>query len=88
MPLYNNHPTDITIVEELQIKEIHEITHKIDIVDQTIKTINIEAIIQDQTQIEATIQIITGIVQTQTHETDTIQLIVLEIPHTKLTETI
>ena len=88
MPLDNNHPTVITIVENLQLKEIHETSHKLDIVDQTVKTINIEIISEDQTQIEATIQIITGIVQTQTPETDTIQMIVLETPHAIETETI
>ena len=88
MPLDNNHPTVITIVEDLQIKEIRNISHKIDRVDQTVKIINIEIIFEDQTQIEAIIQIITGIVQTQTPETDTIQMIVLETPHTLETEII
>ena len=88
MPLDNNHPTDITIVEDVQIKKIHEISRKIDIIDQKVKTINIKIIIQDQTQTEATIQIITGIVQTQPPKTDIIQLIALETPHTKETETI
>ena len=72
IPLDNNHPTDITIVEDPQIKEIHEISHKIDIVDQTVKTIIIEITIQDQTQIEATTQTITGFVQNQTPKTDII----------------
>ena len=49
MPLDNNHPSDITIVDDLQIKKIQEISHKIDIVDQTVKAINIETIIHDQT---------------------------------------
>ena len=50
IPLDNNHLTEITTAEDLQIKEIHEVFHKIDIVDQTVKTINIEITIQDQTQ--------------------------------------
>ena len=87
MSLDNTHTTDITIVEDLLIKEVHEISRKIDIVDQTVKTINVEIIIQDQTEIEATIQIITGIVQTQTPETDIIQMIALETPQTIETET-
>ena len=62
MSLDNNHPLDINIVEDLQIEEFHEISHKIDIFDQTVKTINIEIIIQDQTQTEADTRIITGIV--------------------------
>ena len=36
MSLDNNHPKGMTIVEDLQIKEIHEISQKIDIVDQTV----------------------------------------------------
>ena len=49
MTLDNNHPSDITTVDDLQIKENHEIPHKIDMVDQTVKTIKIETIIHDQT---------------------------------------
>ena len=47
LPLGNNHLTDITTEKDLQIEEIHEIFHKIDIFHQTVKTINIEIIIQD-----------------------------------------
>ena len=65
-------------MEDLQIKEIQEISHKADIV---------EIIIQDQTQTDAITQIITEIVQTQTPERDIFQMIVLETPHTKDTET-
>ena len=88
MSLDNNHPTNITIVEDLQIKEIHVISHKIDIVDQTVKTINIEIIIQDQAQTEIITQIVAGIVQTQTPKIDIIQTTVLKIPHTIKIETI
>ena len=87
MSLDNTSTTDITIVEDLLIKEIHEISHKIDIVDQTVKTINVEIIIQDQTEIEATIQITTGIVQTQTPKTDINRMIAVETSHTIETET-
>ena len=55
MPQDNNQPTGITIGEDLQIKEFHEVSHKLDIVDQRVKTIDIAKIIQDQIQIEATI---------------------------------
>ena len=51
MPLDNKYPTDRTIVKDLQIKEIHEISHKIYIVDQTVKTINIETIKLEQKQL-------------------------------------
>ena len=61
-------------------RRIHEMSHKIDIVDQTVKTINIEIIIQDQTQTEVTTQIITEIVDIRILEIDTIQTTVPEIP--------
>ena len=64
IPLDKNHPTEKTIAEDLQMKEFHEISHKLDIVDQTVRTINIERTIQDQTQTEVTTQFITKIVQT------------------------
>ena len=88
MSVDNNHPTDKTILEDLQIKEFHETSHKIDMVDQTVKIVKIEIIIQHQTQVEATIQIITGILQTQTPETDIIQMIALEAHHTIETKAI
>ena len=43
----NNHPTNTTIEEDLRIKKIHEISHIIDIVDQTGKTIDIKIIFQN-----------------------------------------
>ena len=53
MCLDNNHPTDITNVEDLQIKEIHVSSHTIDIADQTVKTINTEMFIQDRSRQES-----------------------------------
>ena len=50
IPLDDNQFTEITTTEDLQINEIHEISHKTDIVDQTVKTINTELVIQDQTK--------------------------------------
>ena len=44
LPLNIIHLTEITTAEDLQI------SHKIDIVDQTVKTIKIEIIFQDKTQ--------------------------------------
>ena len=73
-------------MKDLQTKETYEISHKKDIVDQTVKIINIEIIILDQIQIEATIQITAGTIQTQ-NETDIVQMIVLETPDTIETET-
>ena len=87
IPLDNNHLTEITIAVDLQIKEIHEISHKIDIVDQTVETINIEITIQDQNQTEVITQNTTEIVQIQTPELDIIRTIVLEILHLTVTET-
>ena len=88
MSLDSNHPTDITNVEDLRIKEFHEISHGIDIVDQTVKTIDIEIIIQDQIQTEATIRTSLKTVPVLTLVIHTIQTIDLEIPHTKETEII
>ena len=75
IPLDNNQPTDITIAKDLQIKETHEISLRIDIDDQTLRTINIESTIRDQTQTEVTTQIITEIVQTQTPEIEINQIL-------------
>ena len=82
MPLDNNQPKDITIVEDLQIKKIHKNSHKIDIVDQTVKTIDIEITIQDQIQIEATIRASSKTVPVQAFVIDTIQTIDPGFPHT------
>ena len=78
---YNNHLTEITIAEDPQIEEIHKISHRIDIFDQTDKTIKIEISFQDQTQTEKTTRSTKGIVHTQTFEIDTIEMTVLENPH-------
>ena len=53
-----NHLSGITTAEDLQIEEIHKISHKIDIVDQTVKTTKIEITIKHQTQTEVTFQIV------------------------------
>ena len=45
-----NHLITLTTEVDHQIKEIHEIPHKTDIVDHTAKILNIEIIIHDQTQ--------------------------------------
>ena len=42
-----NHPIILVIEVDQQNKEIHEISHKIDIVDQIVKTISMEITIQD-----------------------------------------
>ena len=62
--------TEISIVKDLQIKEVYKKFHRIDTVDQTVSKISIEIVIQDQSQVEATTQNITDFVQTQTHGTD------------------
>ena len=49
----SNHLIEITIVESLQIEEIHKKnSRKLDIEDQTVKITNIEIFIQDQIQTE------------------------------------
>ena len=88
IPLDNNHLIDLAIAEDLQIEEKHEISHKIDIVDQTVKTINVEITFQDQAQTKVTTQIITDIVQTQIPEMDFIQTTVLNFPHIREIETV
>ena len=91
IPLDNNHLTEITIAEDLQIKEFQKNSHKIDIVDQTVKLISLEIIIQDQTRTQVTTQITIGINHTQTTKLDIIQTTVLQILHTtesEITQTI
>ena len=66
---------------DLKIEELLNISHNIDIVDQTVKITNIEIIIQDQTQTEVITQIIIEIVLIQTLEIDINQTTVLKIPH-------
>ena len=80
--LDNNHLTEITTVEGPQTKKIHAFSHKIDIFDQIVKTINIEIIIQDQIQTEVTTPITIEIVQIQTLKRHTVP----KIP--RITETV
>ena len=63
-------------------------SHIIDIVDQTVKTIDIKIIIQDQIQIEATNRTSLKTIPFQTLVIETIQTIDPETPHTKETEII
>ena len=88
---YNNHLTEITSAEDPQIEEIHKISHRIDIFDQTVKTIRFEIKIEVQTQTEKTTRNTKGIVHTQTSEIDIIETTVLEklhITETEITQTI
>ena len=51
----------IRIVEDYhQTKEIHEISHKTDIVDKTVEIISIEIAIQDQIQTDLNFRLITA----------------------------
>ena len=79
-----NHP--ITLVKEVdhQNKEIHEISHKIDIVDQIAKKNSIETTIHDQIQTE---EIFLIPVPIQILRIDTIQTIDYVIHHTIEIET-
>ena len=77
----NNDPTKITIAGDLQVEEIHKISHKLDIAGLIVQTISFKATAQDQTQTEVFIQIITETVRIQMLGKDIIQRTVLEIPH-------
>ena len=68
-----NHLIILVIEAYRQNKEIHGISHKIDIVDQIDKTINIETTIDDQIQTDQNILLIP--VPTQTLGINTIQMI-------------
>ena len=75
-----NHRITLTTEVDHQIKETCEILHKTDIVDHTVKILNIEIIIHDQTQIDRIILLIP--VPIHTLEIDTIQMIDHEIHRT------
>ena len=53
-----NHLITLTTEVDHQIKEIHEIPHKTDIVDHTVEKLNIEITDHHQTQIDRTIRLI------------------------------
>ena len=74
----NHHLTQIIEVD-LRNKEIHKISHKIDIVDQIVKIVNIEITIPDRNQIEQNLHL--HPVPIQTLGIDTIQTIDHEIHH-------
>ena len=80
-----NHPIILVIEVDQQNKEIHEISQKIDIVDQIVKIISIEITIHDQIQTEQNVLIPVPI---QILGIDTIQTIDHETHHTMETETI
>ena len=79
-----NHLTTLTTEVDHQTKEIHVISHKIDIVDQIVEILNIKIIIHDQTQIDQVIRLIP--VSFHTLGIDTVQMIDQEIHHTIDTE--
>ena len=56
--LANNHLKIRTIECNHQTKESHGISHKLDIVDQTVELISIEIIIQDQIQADLSFRLI------------------------------
>ena len=75
-----NHPITLTTDVDHQIKEIHEIPHKIDIVDHTVKITIIEIFIHDQTQTDTITRL--KPVPIHTLGIDTIQMIDQETHHT------
>ena len=78
--LDNNQLITRIIEEDHQIKEIHEVSHKTDIVDQTVEIVNIEITIQDQTQTNLNFRLMP--VPIQILEIEFIQIIDLETLHT------
>ena len=80
-----NHPIILVIEVDHQNKGVHEISHKIDIVDQIVKIISIEITIHDQIQTDQNFLIPVPI---QILGIDIIQTIDHEIHHTIETETI
>ena len=81
-----NHSLTLVIEVDHQNKEIPEISHKIDTVDQTVKMISIEITIHDQIQTEENIRLIP--VPIEILGIDTIQTIDHETHHAIETETI
>ena len=82
----NNHLLTLVTEVDHQNKEIHESSHKIDIVDQIVSIISIEITNHDQIQTEENIRLIP--VPIQILGIDTIQTIDHETHHTIETETI
>ena len=80
-----NHPIILVIDVDHKKKEVHEISHKIDIVDQIVETIKLEITNHDQIQTEQNCLILVPI---QVLGIDTIQTIDHETHHTIETETI
>ena len=74
-----NHHLAQVIEVDLQNKKTHEISHKIDIVDQIVKIINIEITIRDRIQTEQNLHL--HPVPIQTLGIDTIQTTDHEIHH-------
>ena len=79
--LENNQIIIRMIEDDHQTKEVHEISHKTDIVDETVETISIEITIQDQIQTDLNFRLIP--VPIQILEKDITQLIYLETLHIK-----
>ena len=77
--LDNTHLIIRIIEDDHQTKEIHEISHKTDIVDQTVEIISIEITIQDQIQTDLNFRLLP--VAIQILEIDIIQMIDLETLH-------
>ena len=81
-----NHLIDLVIEVDHQNKEIHEVSHKIDIVDQIVKIFSIETTIHNQIQTKDNIRLM--LVPIQFLGIETIQTIEHEIHHTIEKETI
>ena len=84
--LDNNHSIIRTIEDDHQINKIHKISHKTDIVDQIVETVNIEITIQDQIQTNLNFCLMP--VPIQILEIESNQIIDLETLHIKEIEII
>ena len=78
--LDSNHPIIQIIEDDHHTKEIHEISHKTDIVDHIVEVVNIEITIQDQIHTKLNFHLIP--VPIQILGIETIQTIDLETLHT------
>ena len=64
-----NHIITLATEEDHQTKEIHVISHKLDIVDQIVEIISVEITIRDQTQTDQNIRLIPVFFHTQGKDT-------------------
>ena len=77
--LVDNHPITRNIEDDHHAKEIHETSHKTDIVYHIVEIVNTEIIIQDQNQTNLNFRLMQ--VPIQTLEIETLQISILKLSH-------